>query len=179
MHTRAPACQALYRFRDGATFPVQPDVRLSHVGFATITPSFEGNYVFDYNLQTSVNGPVIDGAGNRNFTNFGSPTPELRFNAGFQIEAGAHAFNAFGRYIDSYIDDQNGGADIDSDFRVDVQYSVEVNEFFDFENLIRLTAGVRNLFGQTAPRDATNGGFDSRVHDPRGSLFTIGLVGDF
>ena len=41
--------------------------------FATITPSFEGNYVFDYNLQTSVNGPVIDGAGNRNFTNFGSP----------------------------------------------------------------------------------------------------------
>ena len=148
-------------------------------GFGTITPSFEGNYVFDYNLQTSVGGAVIEGAGNRNFTNFGSPTPELRFNAGLQFESGAHGLNVFGRYIDSYLDDQNGGADIDSDFRVDVQYSLAINELFDRDRLLQLTVGVRNVFDVTAPRVATNGGFDSRVHDPRGALLTVGLVSEF
>ncbi len=147
--------------------------------FGTITPSFEGNYVFDYNLQTSVGGPVIDGAGNRNFTNFGSPTPELRFNAGLNFETGAHSFNIFGRYIDSYLDDQNGGAEIESDFRVDLQYAVAINEFFDRDELLQLTVGARNIFDVTAPRVATNGGFDSRVHDPRGALVTIGLTGEF
>ncbi|WP_379551399.1 TonB-dependent receptor plug domain-containing protein [Qipengyuania sp. DGS5-3] len=147
--------------------------------FGTITPSFEGSYVFDYELQTSVGGAVIDGAGNRNFTNFGSPTPELRFNAGLQFETGAHSLNIFGRYIDSYLDDQNGGADIDSDFRVDVQYSVAINEFFDRDKLIRLTVGARNVFNELPPVVATNGGFDSRVHDPRGALFTVGLTGEF
>ena len=145
-------------------------------GDATITPSFEGNYVIDYNLQTSVGGPVIDGAGNRNFTNFGSPTPELRFNTGLQVEVGAHAFNIFGRFIDSYSDDQNGGATIESDFRIDAQYSVDVAEFLGLDQMVQLTAGVRNLFGVTAPTVATNGGFDSRVHDPRGTLVTVGLV---
>lgn len=146
------------------------------IGDATITPSIEGNYVFSYDLQTSVNGPVIDGAGNRNFTNFGSPTPELRFNAGLQLEVGAHGFNVFGRYIDSYIDDQNAGADIDSDFRVDAQYSLDLADVFDMNNQLKLTAGVRNLFGTTAPTVSTNGGFDSRVHDPRGTLVTVGIV---
>jgi len=148
-------------------------------GFGTITPSFEGNYVFEYDLQTTAGGPTIDGVGNRNFTNFGSPTPELRFNAGLQVEAGAHSLNIFGRYIDSYLDDQNGGADIDSDFRVDVQYSVAINEFFDRDKLIQLTVGARNIFDKRPPRVATNGGFDSRVHDPRGALFTVGLTSEF
>ncbi len=149
------------------------------VGAARITPSFEGNYVLSYDLQETVGGPSIDGTGNRNFTNFGSPTPELRFNAGLQFEAGAHSFNVFGRYIDSYLDDQNGGADIDSDFRVDVQYSLAINELFDRDKAVTLTAGVRNVFGVTAPNVATNGGFDSRVADPRGAVGTVGLVAEF
>ncbi len=148
-------------------------------GFGTITPSFEGNYVISYDLQESVGGATIDGAGNRNFTNFGSPAPELRFNAGLQVEAGAHSFNVFGRYIDSYLDDQNGNADIDSDFRVDVQYSLAINELFDRDRALTLTAGVRNVFDVVAPRVATNGGFDSRVHDPRGAIGTVGLVAEF
>lgn len=160
----------------GVDFSIRYEI---DAGFGTITPSFEGNYVFKYDLQTSANGPVIDGAGNRNFTNFGSPTPELRFNAGLQLQAGAHGFNVYGRYIDSYSDDQNGGADVDSDFRVDAQYSLDVADVLNLNNQLQLTAGVRNLFGVTAPRVATNGGFDSRVHDPRGTLVTVGLVAGF
>jgi len=148
-------------------------------GFGRITPSFEGNFVFEYDLQTTAGGPVIDGAGNRNFTNFGSPAPEMRLNGGLQLEAGAHSFNVFGRYIDSYLDDQNGNAQIDSDFRVDLQYSVNINEFFDRDKLLQLTVGARNIFDVTAPRVATNGGFDSRVHDPRGALVTVGVTGEF
>lgn len=149
------------------------------IGSITVTPSIEGNYVFEYDLQNEAGGATIDGAGNRNFTNFGSPTPELRFNAGLQLEAGAHSFNVFGRYIDSYLDDQNGGAEIDSDFRVDLQYALAINELFDRGAPIQLTLSARNVFDVTAPVVATNGGFDSRVHDPRGRLLTAGIVFGF
>ena len=147
--------------------------------FGTFTPSFVGTYILDYDLQQSEDGAVIDGAGNRNFTNFGSPTPELRFNAGLEYSYGAHDINVFGRYIDSYNDDQNGGANIDDDFRVDVQYGVSLNEFIDRDKVARFTVGVRNVFGVTAPTVATNGGFDSRVADPRGAILTVGLDIEF
>ncbi|MEL7128985.1 MAG: TonB-dependent receptor, partial [Pseudomonadota bacterium] len=147
--------------------------------FGSFTPSFIGTYIIEYDLQELADGPVIDGAGNRNFTNFGSPTPELRFNAGLEYSYGPHAFNLFGRFIDSYSDDQNGGDTIDEDFRLDVQYSIALNEFVDREEAARFTIGVRNAFGARPPSVATNGGFDSRVHDPRGALLTVGLDLEF
>lgn len=150
-------------------------------GFGMITPSFTGTYVLTYDLQQSVGGPSIDGAGIRNFTNFGSPTPELRFNAGLEYEYGAHSFNLFGRYIDSYLDDQPAGADvpIDEDFRLDVQYGLAINEYLNRDKAAQFTVGVRNAFGARPPSVNTNGGFDSRVHDPRGAILTVGLDLEF
>ncbi|MEL6323763.1 MAG: TonB-dependent receptor [Pseudomonadota bacterium] len=146
--------------------------------FGTFSPSFTGTYILEYDLVDPLAGDV-DGAGNRNFTNFGSPTPELRFNAGLEYSYGPHAFNIFGRYIDSYSDDQNGGVEINEDFRVDVQYSVAVNEYLNRDKAAQFTVGVRNAFGARPPSVNTNGGFDSRVHDPRGALLTVGLDVEF
>ena len=146
-------------------------------GFGTFTPSFIGTYVLDYDLDDPLAGNV-SGAGNRNFTNFGSPTPELRFNAGLEYSYGPHSFNLFGRYIDSYTDDQND-LPVDEDFRLDVQYGVSLNEFINREQAARFTVGVRNAFGARPPSVNTNGGFDSRVHDPRGAILTVGLDVEF
>jgi len=146
-------------------------------GFGTLTPSFIGTYVLEYDLDDPLAGEV-DGAGNRNFTNFGSPTPELRFNAGLEYTYGPHSLNLFGRYIDSYTDDQND-LRVDEDFRLDVQYGVNINEFFNREQAARFTVGVRNAFGARPPSVFTNGGFDSRVGDPRGALLTVGLDVEF
>ena len=41
------------------------------------------------------------------------------------------------------------------------------------------TIGVRNATGTRAPFVATNGGFDSRVADPRGALLYFGLDLEF
>lgn len=150
-------------------------------GFGVFTPSFQGTYILSYDLQLTPGGPIINGAGNRNFTNFGESTPELRFNAGLSWKKGPHSANLFVRHIGSYFDDQPTGPDarIDSDTRVDVQYSLAVNELFDREKLTTFTIGGRNITGTRPPFVATNGGFDSRVADPRGPLLYFGVNAAF
>ncbi len=145
------------------------------------TPTFQGTYIFTYELQSVAGGPVIDGAGNRNFTNFGESTPELRFNAGLAWKNGAHSANLFVRHIGSYFDDQPAGPDarIANDTRIDVQYALAINEYMGRDKLAQITIGARNINGARAPFVATNGGFDSRVADPRGTLLYFGVNLEF
>ena len=143
-----------------------------------ITPTFTGTYILNYDIVDPQAG-AVDGEGVRNFTNFGSPTPELRFNAGLAWTNGAHSANLFVRHIGNYLDDQNGLSQIDSDTRLDVQYSLAINEYMNRDKAATVTVGVRNLTDQTAPQVFTNGGFDSRVHDPRGRLLYFGVDLEF
>ena len=144
----------------------------------TFTPTFTGTYVLNYDIVDPQAG-AVDGEGVRNFNNFGSPTPELRFNAGLAWRNGAHSANIFVRHIGSYLDDQNGLSDIDSDTRLDIQYAIDINEYMNRDEVARFTIGVRNATGTRAPQVFTNGGFDSRVHDPRGALLYFGLDLEF
>ena len=144
----------------------------------TITPSFNGTYILNYDLVDPQAG-AVDGEGVRNFTNFGSPTPQLRFNAGLGWQNGAHSANLFVRHIGSYNDDQNGLIEIGSDTRIDLQYSLAINEYLGRDELAVVTIGGRNILGETAPQVFTNGGFDSRVHDPRGALLYFGVDLEF
>lgn len=137
-------------------------------------PSFVGTWISTYDLTDPFLGDV-DGVGARNFRNFGSPTPELRYNLGLEWNAGAHSANLFYRYIDSYDDDQNPGETIDSDGRIDLRYSLSVGELLDSDKLVQFNAGVRNLTNEEPPQVFTNAGFDSKVHDPRGRIFYFGL----
>lgn len=147
-------------------------------GIGTITPSFDGTYILNYDLIDPQAG-TVDGEGVRNFTNFGSPTPQLRFNAGINWRNGAHSANVFLRHIGGYDDDQNGLAAIESDTRVDVQYSLNIGEYMGRDQVTAITIGARNITGETAPQVFTNGGFDSRVHDPRGALLYFGVDLEF
>src|SRR5690606_37382220 len=88
-------------------------------------------------------------------------------------ERGNHGLNVFVRYIDSYVYDQvalgQGPAffrRIDSQTTVDAQYTIR----FDSERAPVLAFGAINLFDADPPHVATNGGYDSKVHDPRGRL---------
>jgi outer membrane receptor protein involved in Fe transport len=152
-------------------------------------PFIEGTYVLEYDLQDPQAGSV-DGAGNRNFTNFGTSTPELRFNAGIGWVSGPHTANLFARYISAYDDDQNcsddsnpvGGScgagtggfyEVDSFTTVDAQYSLDTAILLDREIAPVITVGVINAGGEDPPQVFTNGGFDSKVHDPRGRMFYV------
>ena len=147
-------------------------------GIGSFVPSFEGTYILNYDIVDPQAG-AVDGAGLRNFNNFGSPTPQLRFNAGLGWRNGAHSANVFVRHIGSYLDDQNALQEIDSDTRVDLQYAISIAEYMQRDKAAEVTFGVRNLFDVTAPQVFTNGGFDSRVHDPRGRVLYFGIDLEF
>lgn len=115
----------------------------------------------------------IDGVGRRNFANFATSTPEWRANAFVDWQQGNHGLAIFYRYIDAYADDEvelGQGAEsfssISSYSTVDAQYTFH----FDREVATTLSFGAINLFDEEPPRVSTNGGYDSKVHDPRGRL---------
>lgn len=151
---------------DGFDLHVSRELMLERGG--TLRVGADGTLIGSYDLQDPFGG-AIDGAGQRNFANFGTSTPEWRANAFVEWQSERHAFNAFVRYIDSYTDDQGGNAfrKIDSQVTVDAQYVLELAA----ERAPTLTFGAINLTDEDPPRVRTNGGYDSKVHDPRGRMY--------
>lgn len=147
------------------------------MGSSSITPFVEGTYVVDYDL-TGVNGVVIDGVGNRNFTNFGSPSPQTRANAGVRFSNGGHNINTYIRYVAGLEDDQAAGAQGDEQVTFDAQYN------YTFDGLVgdgatTLAVGVLNAFDQDPPFARTNGNYESRAYDPRGRRVYVSLKAAF
>lgn len=143
--------------------------------FGTVMPFFEGTRVTDYVLQLdAATNTVIEGAGNRNFSNFGAPTPKWRFNAGMAFNNETHDARFYVRHISGLDDDQviNGveNGDIGSHTTVDAQYTLNLGSVFEDLDGSSLQVGAINLFDKRPPRVATNGGFESRTHDPRGRM---------
>ena len=77
------------------------------------------------------------------------------------------------RYIDSYRDDESeagrspvGSREIGSFFTADTQYALGLGG----GRGPTLSFGALNLLDRKPPHVSTNGGYDSKVHDPRGRL---------
>jgi iron complex outermembrane receptor protein len=134
-----------------------------------------------YDLEDPQAGSV-DGLGKRNFENFATSVPELRANLHFSWTLNQHTFNAFARFIDSYINDQKDAVTrlpknetIDSITTFDLQYSYQFESFGPADEGLTLTVGGINVTDEDPPYVSTNGGYDSKVHDPRGALFYVKL----
>ncbi len=155
---------------DGLDLSVARTLELNRGG--DIRTGLDATYVASYDLEDPQAG-AIDGAGRRNFANFGTSTPEWRANAFVTWARERHGVSAFVRFIDSYVDDEvdigQGPAffrRIDSQITVDAQYTLELAA----ERAPALTFGVINLTDEDPPRVQTSGGYDSKVHDPRGRM---------
>jgi iron complex outermembrane receptor protein len=155
---------------DGFDLSVTRELDLS--GGGALRVGFDATFIANYDLQDPQAG-AIEGAGRRNFANFGTSTPEWRANAFVHWQTERHAVNAFVRYIDSYVDDEvdlgQGSAffrPIDSQVTLDAQYALTLPS----PRAPRLTFGVINLTDEDPPRVNTSGGYDSKVHDPRGRM---------
>jgi iron complex outermembrane recepter protein len=155
------------------------------------TPSINATYIVSYDLIDPQAGS-IDGLGLRNYSNIGVSTPELRMNFGLNWMNDNHSANIFVRYIDSYEDDQNcangtlfsaacteGFKGIDSQVTIDAQYNVNLSAMFETNSSYVLTIGGINLTDENPPQVFTNGGFDSKVHDPRGRQVYARLAIEF
>jgi outer membrane receptor protein involved in Fe transport len=156
---------------DGFDLSIAYDFELA--GGGTLRTGADATFISSYDLRDPQAGEV-DGAGRRNFANFGTSTPEWRANTFVAWQRDRHAVNAFVRFIDSYVDDEvelgQGPAffrKVDSHVTLDAQYSLTLRA----ENAPQLTFGAINLFDEDPPRVATSGGYDSKVHDPRGRIW--------
>jgi outer membrane receptor protein involved in Fe transport len=155
---------------DGIDLTVSRGLELA--GGASLRVGADATFIASYDLQDPQAG-AIDGAGRRNFANFGTSTPEWKLNTFVEWRNERHAVNAFVRYIDSYTDDEvdigQGAAffrPIDSQVTVDAQYTLTLSA----ARAPRLTFGAINLTDEDPPRVRTSGGYDSKVHDPRGRM---------
>lgn len=158
------------------------DLRTSYTWADTSTGLYrlglELTKVMSYDLVDPQAGP-IDGLGKRNFENFASSVPEMRANLHFLWSYRQHAVNAFVRHIDSYINDQLDLQDqpknqpIDAHTTVDLQYSYLFNPIGNAVEGITLSIGGINVTDENPPYVSTNGGYDSKVHDPRGALYYV------
>ena len=136
----------------------------------TLRVGTEGTYISTYTLDDPQAGHV-DGAGKRNFANFGTSTPRWRANAFMNWRRQRNAVNVYVRYIDSYVDDEvqfGQGPQfyrpIGSFTTVDAQYTLTLGR----ESSPTLSFGGVNLLDEDPPHVRTNGGYDSKVADPRG-----------
>jgi iron complex outermembrane receptor protein len=154
-------------------FDLSVAYELDLAGGGSLRTGVDGTYISSYDIEDPQAGS-IDGAGRRNFANFGTSTPEWRANAFVSWERDRHALHGFVRYVDAYVDDEvdlgQGSAffrPIDSQATVDAQYTLTLRA----QGAPTLSFGLINLFDEDPPRVATSGGYDSKVHDPRGRLW--------
>lgn len=157
-----------------------------------ITFDFRATVIQDFKVADPVAGN-FDGVGNRNFSNNFGPQPEWRANAGASWSRNNHRANLVVRYIDSYLNDQSGNAEIDSNTLVDLQYGIDVEGLIG-QGTTSFTIGANNIFDEDPPalvRNDANGNlitgnsaidrpaYDPRVHDIRGRVLYFGLKQTF
>lgn len=148
-------------------------------GGGAISLSGTATYVLNYDAIDQ-NGQRFDGAGSRNFGTFVRSIPEWRANAFLTWASENSSLTAILRYIDSYHDNEND-VRVDNHMTLDLQYSYSLRNLVgnSGESATTLTVGVINAFDNDIPRVNTFGGYDSKVHDPRGRLVYIGLKQGF
>jgi iron complex outermembrane receptor protein len=144
----------------------------------TFTPNLSATYILAYDLVDPQAGQ-IDGVGSRNYNNIGTSTPELKANFGLNWTHENYSANIFARHIDSYTDDQNDLREIESHLTWDAQLNIDLGGILETDAAYILTFGGVNLTDQDPPQVYTNGGFDSKVHDPRGRQVYARLAIEF
>jgi len=131
-------------------------------------------------------GTVLEGAGARNAnTPFANPIPEFRSNTSFNWAKDQHSANIIVRYISSYDENDATGeviGEVDSWTTVDAQYNLFLDDVMGFGNGTKLTVGINNLFDEDPPfvsGQSNELGYDTKIHDPRGSLVYFGISQTF
>ena len=121
----------------------------------------------EFTLIDPVLDTTIDGAGNRNFTNFARSVPDYRASAWIDWARAAWDARAGLRHISSYDDDENPGNEIDAWTVLDLQAGYT---FHAGGTRTRLVAGALNLTDEQPPFVDTPLGYDTKVHDASGRV---------
>ena len=141
-----------------------------------------GTWVTTFDVTETQGGPVVDRLGNRNTQSFTRPTPEVRGNLTLGWEKGPHRLTGIVRHTDSYRDDLNGDAGIDSLTTLDLQYALTLDGALGGtlgDGRTQLRIGAINVTDEDPPFVFDRGGYDPLVADPRGRLVYVGVTQGF
>jgi len=136
----------------------------------------QATYITRYDLKALPANATTDGVGSRNFTNFGAPMPELRANLRLGWSKDNHSADLTYRYIGVVEDDVPKSISEKSDFNtIDLLYSYQLD---DSNTVWR--AAIYNATDTKAPlMGGSINTYDGRIHDARGTLFSLGLTHRF
>lgn len=147
--------------------------------YGDISVSAQVSYVFNYELQTTPTGDIIDGVGFRNASNpLGRSQPDWRGNFAVNWSKNGHSATVLLRHVAGYTDDGDPEnlADIKSSNTVDLQYSYAFGDKLPFLEGTSITVGAINIFDQDPPLVLTTDRFfDPKVGDPRGRMLYMKL----
>ena len=126
---------------------------------------------------------LINRVGKFNHDDHTFSLPEKKINTFLSWQYSEMSFNLNTRYIDGYINEReikpvavNLGYTnkIKSSFMVDISATRKINLK---TGKLNIKLSIINLFDKSAPRlyDAPDFSFDTRVHDPRGRMFGVGV----
>ena len=153
-----------------------------YLGESSLKLSFETTYINSYDLDDPVLGDV-DGKGQRNFTNFGSPAPEWRGNIGILWQMASHSANVRLNYIGSYTDENNDGSvvdnEIDSFATLDLLYRYDIESLFGYDDTFSFALGAKNVTDQMPPDVISRTGYDPRTHNPFGRQVHFSFAASF
>ncbi|MCG8588915.1 MAG: TonB-dependent receptor [Proteobacteria bacterium] len=139
---------------------------------------WDATYIRQFEIDAGGGLGKVDVAGQRNFTNFSSSLPELRWNLGLIWTWENLTIANFVRYIDDYEDDE--GLDGTPGDKIDSWTTWDLSIAYQFEEILGgttiLSTSLINVTDEDPPNVLTNGGFDTKVHDPRGRLWQVGLT---
>ena len=156
-------------------------------------------YVTTYDIETGTT--THDAIGKRNLNNpVARALPEYKVNATLNWSLNRHRAFMLVRHVPE-VDDNSPtipagflavgiqfahGADKANDFRttagagkiekmttVDVQYTYNIGELFNFISDSNVTVGIMNLFNEEAPWVVETTAHDPTLHDPRGRVFMV------
>lgn len=147
------------------------------------------NYVIDLSILDEFLTPnfsktqLINRVGKFNYDNHTFSLPKRRINTFLTWKLAKFDLNINTRYIDSYVNERSIKASavelgytnkINSSLMTDISIEKDLKVH---EGKLRINFSIANVFDKSAPKlyDAPDFSFDTRVHDPRGRIFGIGL----
>ncbi|MFM1895265.1 MAG: hypothetical protein RLZZ385_339 [Pseudomonadota bacterium] len=177
---------------DVAVYDFKTRYRLPESNWGSFSLSLDAS-IYDSYLLTEFNGSTREMAGYRNGdTGKAPPLPKVKGTVAVNWMRGDHNARVSTRFNDDIIFGPldpitrvappifNAGdivrpAEVGGGWRVDMNYGYALPDLFGFGSGTQIGVSVRNVFDWEPTPLPVQGGFETRLYDPYGRMFTVNL----
>ena len=151
--------------------------------FGEIYYSVDTSILKNFLTPNSDKTKLINRVGKFNYDNHTFSLPEKKINTFLSWEFSEMSFNLNTRYVDGYVNERSikpSAVNLGYTNKIKSSFMVDISATRNIKlktGKLNIKLSVINLFDKSAPRlyDAPDFSFDTRVHDPRGRIFGVGV----